>query len=172
MQSLMLGSMAHRSSAVTVSLYVALGSFTLGCAGHIELPTYLEIGNGDLLPYLVRFSVAHGKLREMLFENTALRKVSSERLVHPLFESIFISDLNRIVSIDFDCLNLSHNLGPRLDDSYRNDLSCICENLSHSDFLSQNHFHIVFLRVLTVDRPAVIPNVLLRGESLILSFTA
>ena len=56
------------------------------------------------------------------------------------------AQLNRIVAVFFGGLLLRDDAGACLDDSYRNDLAALIENLGHAHFFADDrflHFHVI-----------------------------
>ena len=69
--------------------------------------------------------------------HTCFFKVSCQRFVNSVWFCVPKSYLYRTISICFNSLNLCYNFRTCFDNSYGNYYTVFCENLSHSDFLSQ-----------------------------------
>ena len=112
----MLGTVSHRSSAVSVSLDVTLSSLTFGNACNVKLHSLFEISNCDFLSYLVSLAIFDSELSEVLLRSySALLKMTSLWLVESVCLLLLVANLYSIVAVGLYCLNLRYYLRSGFD---------------------------------------------------------
>ena len=153
-----LRTVCHRSSALIVTLDCSLETFTFGDCCCIYLISCCEDISFDFLSQCIFFSIFKSEFFYIsLSGNTCFVKVSFFCFCHTisvcnlfftalvfcdnLFFLVNKSDLNCFVTVILNCFNLCYYTWSSLQYSYRNQDSCLfIEDLSHSDFCSQNSF--------------------------------
>ena len=130
-----LGTMSHRSSALTVSLDSALESFTFGNGGHIDLVTSDKDVSFDFLAQCIVFCIFQFELSDVsLVGYASFVKVSFQRFVDQFFSLVSKTNLYCAITVVLNSFNLCNNNRTSLQYCYGSKHSVFVEDLSHSDF--------------------------------------
>ncbi len=137
----------HRGAMTAAALDRTFVAVTLADAGDVDLVADCENACLDLVADVHLSSLFNLEFLQVLLEgNVCLLQVTCFRLGQLGFLDILKAQLNRIVAVFFGGLLLRDDAGTCLDDSYRNDLAALIENLGHAHFFADDrflHFHVI-----------------------------
>ena len=138
--TLEVGTVRHRTAALTPALDATLETLTLGGTDDVDLLDIGEIGDGDDLADLVLLAVLDADLtKETNGLDAGLGEVTSHGLVHVLGLDIAETDLDGVIAVGCLSFNLRDSAGASLDDRDGDDVVVLVPNLGHADLAAENH---------------------------------
>jgi len=139
----------HRGAMAAAALDGAFVAVALADAGDVDFVADCENACLDLVADVHLGGFLNAEFLEVLLEgNFCLLEMAELRLGQLGFLDVLKAKLYGVVAVFLGGLLLGHDAGACLNDSDRNDLAALIENLGHAHFFADDcflHLHVCFL---------------------------